>query len=395
MKRINTKRVMLISQRYLPNKGGIENSIRHMSESFLELGVDVDIVTSTVNTENDDKLSLYEEPKKGLRIFRYKYFNLIISFFNLTRLLKSLRRYKYEAIISRSHITTFCLLKVFPTANIVYLVPGLVNQQNSIEVRQLLGLKRARGQLSLFFHSWIQRSVCRSAKIACFSSLMEKDIIEMVDANADLNKEFAILRVTPGIDCKRFSFYSGRSTDNLAERAGHICLLCVSRLVVAKGIHYAIKSLSYLPENYTLKIVGDGPIKPELLELTKSLNLESRVMFMGASDSPEEYFNAADFFCFTSTYEPFGQTILEAMACGLPVIAFKPGQVDTVVDELVPSRYLELSREVSAEHYSYAIRKMVSRRFQESDLRELSEYAHENFSWTKLARMLINADIEY
>ncbi|MCH8801835.1 MAG: glycosyltransferase [Chloroflexi bacterium] len=98
----------------------------------------------------------------------------------------------------------------------------------------------------------------------------------------------------------------------------------VGQLMKRKGVHYLLKALSQTPDLSCL-IVGEGPERESLTALAHSLGISDRVVFAGArppADLPG-YYSAADFFVLPSLAEAFPLVLLEAMSCGLPVIATK------------------------------------------------------------------------
>ena len=71
-----------------------------------------------------------------------------------------------------------------------------------------------------------------------------------------------------------------------------------------------------------VKGIGSGPLKDELEAQAKSLGLQTRVSFIGATSDPFTLLQAADLFVFPSRFEGFPNALVEAMACGLPAISF-------------------------------------------------------------------------
>jgi len=103
-------------------------------------------------------------------------------------------------------------------------------------------------------------------------------------------------------------------------------ILYVGYLYKLKGVEYLIRSMALVAKerrDFKLRVVGDGPEKSRLMALTKALNLEERVLFEGFVPHTQivRYYQQCDIFCFPTLGEPFGKVILEAMACGKPVIA--------------------------------------------------------------------------
>lgn len=99
-------------------------------------------------------------------------------------------------------------------------------------------------------------------------------------------------------------------------------LLTVGHLISRKGHHLAIQALPDLPEA-TLLIAGDGWYAEGLRELAVSLGVEDRVRFLGHVEQEDlkDYYCAADALVLASSREGMANVLLEAMACGTPVIA--------------------------------------------------------------------------
>jgi len=102
-------------------------------------------------------------------------------------------------------------------------------------------------------------------------------------------------------------------------------ILCVGRLSVEKRFDLAIQAFalaqSQLPSSTQLVIVGDGPLQRDLQSLIDALKLQDRVHLAGLQTNPFPFFAQATIFLLSSDYEGFGRVLVEAMACGCPVIA--------------------------------------------------------------------------
>lgn len=88
--------------------------------------------------------------------------------------------------------------------------------------------------------------------------------------------------------------------------------------------------LSQVPDTHFI-IVGDGPLKAELVLKRRHLNLEDRVHFVGTQTEVRPYLSTFDLFMMTSIFEGLPVAMLEAMACGCPVISTDAGGVKEVV----------------------------------------------------------------
>jgi len=120
--------------------------------------------------------------------------------------------------------------------------------------------------------------------------------------------------------------------------AGDFVAGYVGRLVPEKGLGDAVAALALLPERARLVLVGDGPFQGELEEHARRRKVEARVCFTGSvslTDLPG-YLNAMDTLILpsrtTATWkEQFGRVLIEAGACGLPVIGSDSGAIPEVI----------------------------------------------------------------
>jgi glycosyltransferase involved in cell wall biosynthesis len=126
-----------------------------------------------------------------------------------------------------------------------------------------------------------------------------------------------------------------------------------------------------------LTIAGDGPLRASIEDQAVKLGLSSEaVVFLGSVADLAPVYQAADMFLLTSDYEGTPNVLLEAMSCGLPVIATRVGGVPEVVEDGVSGYLIEPSDEellmqsvlylVGAKDQRLAIGQEARRRIQRS-----------------------------
>jgi glycosyltransferase involved in cell wall biosynthesis len=111
-------------------------------------------------------------------------------------------------------------------------------------------------------------------------------------------------------------------------------LLAVGHLAEHKGQDIAVEALVALTDT-RLVIAGDGPMEPRLHRLARTLGVSDRVRFAGTLPQEELplWYGAADALVLASSREGMPNVVLEALACGTPVLATAVGGVPEIVSE--------------------------------------------------------------
>lgn len=86
-------------------------------------------------------------------------------------------------------------------------------------------------------------------------------------------------------------------------------------------------------KNFKFVLIGDGPLRNELFQHVCNSNYSEKILFLGTRFDIPEILNMSDIFVLPSLYEGFSLTIIEAMQCGLPVIASNVGGIPEIVDD--------------------------------------------------------------
>lgn len=119
------------------------------------------------------------------------------------------------------------------------------------------------------------------------------------------------------------------------KKDGDVFLITTSRLVVKNAVGDVVSAIALLPESVKFLILGQGYEESKLREQARVLKLEDRIKFLGYvphKDMPK-YLQIADIFIRTSLSEGLGNSFLEAMSAGLPIIGTPVGGIlDFLVD---------------------------------------------------------------
>lgn len=134
-----------------------------------------------------------------------------------------------------------------------------------------------------------------------------------------------------GVDTEKFKKVKSDIKDGLGCE---FLSTTVCRLIPQKGVRYLIEAMRKIEGDFKAIIIGRGPNLDELRGMVKKFNLEKKVEFVTSFITDGElirYYSASDFSILPSLWEPFGITLIEAMACGNPIIATEVGGIPEVV----------------------------------------------------------------
>lgn len=161
------------------------------------------------------------------------------------------------------------------------------------------------------------------------------------DAAGDLRRAGVVPEVVRhGVDLERFAVVGDR------RDADRPLLLAVGRFVAKKGFDVLVEAMTMVPPSARLRIVGDGPLRGELTADVLARGLGHRVELAArcTHDRLRDHYAAADVVVVPSVVDRQGDrdglpnVVLEAMACGLPVVASDVAAIGTAVTDGVTGR---------------------------------------------------------
>jgi teichuronic acid biosynthesis glycosyltransferase TuaC len=162
-------------------------------------------------------------------------------------------------------------------------------------------------------------------------------------------------------------------------------VLSVGNLVPAKGFDLLIDAFRALLESstdktMTLYVAGDGPQRAALEASAARASLGGRVRFVGAVQHERLvwWYNAADVFCLASSREGHPNVVMEALACGTPVVATRVGGIP----EVLRTDRVGLLSEREPRELAAALARALTRSW---DRPFIEQYAGE-YSWERSAR---------
>ena len=303
-------KILMIIGQYHPVTGGAEKECQKLSGRLLKEGIAVSVLTQSSpglpDYEVIDEIPVYRK-MKGWHLYEYTYMLSVLWF-----LVKHIRHYDI--------IQCFGLyLFIPPVAVISHLfkkraVARIEGPGCSGDFHRIGKLKC--GQLIL-------RSAQRLDRIISIS----RDIRREIKGNGFPDQ--SVVSIPNSVDVDHFQ-------PGEEGARGPVRTICfVGRLAEEKGVSYLLKAIKEVKKEWDgikLCVVGDGPLRGDLEELNRQLGLMDDTVFVGHTDGVLSYYQEADLFVLPSLTEGLPLSLLEALSCGLPVIATAVGGSREIVD---------------------------------------------------------------
>lgn len=309
-------KILILNYEFPPLGGGAANATYYLLKEFSKFkDLEIDLVTSSVDDFKIEKFS------KNIRVH---YLNInkkgnLHYQSNKDLLTYSWRAYRYSRKLMKE--------KQFDLCHAFFGIPcGYVAMKLGLPY-----IVSLRGSDVPFYNPrfyWLDKLFFKRVSKKVWSGA------KRVVANSEHLKENALKInslqpidiISNGVDTRKFSPIRKKKMNEKLN------IISVGRLTRIKGYEYVIEALSNDSESQLL-LVGDGPLKDELKELAKKNN--SQVNFLGIKPQKEviSYLRNADIFILPSINEGMSNALLEAMACGLPVIVTDTGGSNSFVKD--------------------------------------------------------------
>jgi len=311
------KRILIFSLAYFPHIGGAEIAIKEITDRISSDEVSFDMVTlrfekSSLAFEKIGNVNVYRIGSSGSRIQKL--------FFPLAAFIKarSLHRHSHYDVIWSIMANYAGFAALFFKYHFLR-VPFLLTLQEGDPIPEIKHKVR-------FVYPLFRRIFSRADYIQTISNYL-------ADWARQMGAVSQITVVPNGVNVRVFNDKDLVSIDELRKNLGYkqndVLLITTSRLVDKNAVEDIIESLKFLPESVKLLILGTGPLGGRLKLRVESLKLEERIKLIGyvSHENLPLYLWTSDIFTRPSLSEGMGNSFIEAMAAGLPVIATPVGGI--------------------------------------------------------------------
>ena len=303
----NNPRVLMIISQFYPLLGGAEVQAQLLASSLIKRGMKVSLLTRKFKG-----LPRYElmEGIPVYRAIRTIPLGALWGMCYMVSVFLFLYRKRNEYDIIHCHIVQEFQTIVAVLFKIFFNKKVIVKMSSSGETSDFKVLKEVKfGRL---FLRWIRNvdaiiSVCKKSSEEILENGFLKD---------------TLVEIPNGIDTSKFSGDTFQGRKNLRN------ITYVGRLDSYKGVNYLLagfKELLSKVDNIKLTIVGSGPDETVLKNMARDLNIIDVVAFKGRQEDVLSVLDSTDIFVLPSLSEGMSNVLLEAMSCGLPVVATSVG----------------------------------------------------------------------
>ncbi len=297
------------------------------------------------------------------KVFPPLIFNLLI----LPKLFALYREHKFQ--ILRIHSSYFVgpaglfFKKIFPKVK-------LITTYHHLEKKPIFNLLD-----KLLIRKW--------DKIITVSQATKKDLIKKFSL-----KPSKINIVLNGLDPQIKPQKKDKNLVKKLKLSGKITLLYLGQLTRRKNVEFLLKVIQKLSPDFRLLIVGNGSLKSSLMEDAAQKKLKNKIFFTGFIQRGKKvkYLNLCDLFLYPSKKEGFGLSVLEAMACGKPVICSDIPALREIVKNQKNGFLLNTNK---VKDWVFLIKKLAKSKETRDKIGERAQKVKHKFSWSKTAQATI------
>lgn len=339
------KRVIVFATTYFPLVGGAEVALKEITDR-LPMDWKIDLVCARIRSglPSTEKIGNVTVHRVGFGLKVDKFLLPVLGTFRACRLEGSRDALVWSLMASFGGFTalTYCWLR--PKAVM------LLTLQEGDPLEHYV----KRAGIFNFLHKKIFRRANSVLAISKFLATWAKEMGFPRDP----------IIVPNGVDVERFT------KEILPERRelirsqfgfvnDNVVLVTASRLTLKNGVDDLIRSLTWLPSNVKVLIIGDGEDREMLKALTATLGLGQRVVFIGqrGHDELPELLKSSDIFIRASLSEGLGNAFLEAMAAGIPVIGTPVGGIPDFLEDETTGVFCEPR---NPESIAIAVKKILA-----------------------------------
>ena len=292
--------------------GGLGVHVHELSKAIAKKGHQMTVYSCVSNH------TIRQGKTDGYEFYCYPpLLNIMGNSIALSMLISLLKKVKnYDLIHAHSHLffstNLAVLIKKITKTPLVVTNHGLISQTAPMTIQRLYLPTIAKWTFS------------NSDAVICYTTEMVKEMEQWKMPTDNVRV------IHNGVDINVFKPYQKNKRD--------YDLLWIGRYVPGKGVEYLIETIYHLRKKFKdlrVLMIGNGPLKPVIERKVNDMDLTKNIQFLEniSNDQLPSFYNNCKLFVLTSLEEGVPRTILEAMACGIPIVCSDLPQLQNLVNE--------------------------------------------------------------
>lgn len=311
-------KLLMLNSEYPPLGGGQGNANKAMLKEFAKTDIQVDLITASsgkkhkeingkirlffLNIGKNEKNFLFQSSKE---LITYS----VKSWRFAAKLIKQSisKKAKYDAIIAWSGVPAGFIAM---TLSFIFRIPYIVLLRGA----DVPFYDKRWAKLDKFVFRFLSPYIWKNSLLTIANSQSLRELAYKTSRKKKIDL------IYNGIDLER---YTNKSDIKISPKQ----IIAVGRLSKIKGFDLLIQAVAAIKTPCQLVIAGDGPEKENLENLAKMLGIEKKVVFTGRLEKQQliHFYQESSIFCMSSYNEGMSNAMLEAIACGLPVVTTQVG----------------------------------------------------------------------
>ena len=311
-------KLLMLNSEYPPLGGGQGNANKAMLKEFAKTDIQVDLITASsgkkhkeingkirlffLNIGKNEKNFLFQSSKE---LITYS----VKSWRFAAKLIKQSisKKAKYDAIIAWSGVPAGFIAM---TLSFIFRIPYIVLLRGA----DVPFYDKRWAKLDKFVFRFLSPYIWKNSLLTIANSQSLRELAYKTSRKKKIDL------IYNGIDLER---YTNKSDIKISPKQ----IIAVGRLSKIKGFDLLIQAVAAIKTPCQLVIAGDGPEKENLENLAKMLGIEKKVIFTGRLEKQQliHFYQESSIFCMSSYNEGMSNAMLEAIACGLPVVTTQVG----------------------------------------------------------------------
>lgn len=310
-------KLLMLNSEYPPIGGGQGNANKAMIGEFAKTDIKVDLITASsgkkrkeinknirlffLNIGKNEKNFLFQSSKElitySIKAWRFA-----------AKLIKAAaKKEQYDAIIAWSGVPAGF---VAMTLSFIFHIPYVVLLRGA----DVPFYDKRWAKLDRFVFRFLSPYIWKKSLLTIANSQSLRDLAYKTSQKKKIDI------IYNGIDLERY-------TNNFDIKMSPPQIIAVGRLNKIKGFDLLIQAVAGIKSPCLLIIAGDGPEKENLENLAKILGVENKVVLLGRLEKTQliNFYQESSIFCMSSYNEGMSNAMLEAIACGLPIVTTQVG----------------------------------------------------------------------